>query len=199
MRSPQDSDETLLHAIVQRDVGALEALYDRHAQIMYNLIMRIVRDPSIADEVLQDTFWQAWQKANEFHGGGAVAAWLYRIARNKSLDHLRRQKVRPQVVLSSLLADEQTMVSTLTAPGPTVEQMAERTWKQHQVRIALGTIPVEQRVCLELAYFEGMTQREIAEHMTTPVGTVKTRMRMGLEKLERMLRSVGLGAEDIES
>src|SRR5262245_23589086 len=88
----QLADETLLDLIKQRDADAFTALYDRHAQTIYNVIIRIVREPAVAAEVHQDTFWQIWQKAGEFRGGGAAAAWLYRIARNKSLDQLRRQK-----------------------------------------------------------------------------------------------------------
>jgi RNA polymerase sigma-70 factor, ECF subfamily len=193
----QYTDETLLHLIARRDVDALAALYDRHAQTLYNMITRIVRDRAGADEILQDTFWQVWRKASGFQGDGAAAAWLYRIARNKSLDHLRRQKARPQPIATDW-EDEHSFVATQRAPDADVEQITERAWQRQHVRQALASIPPEQRRCLVLAYFEGMTQREIAEHTATPVGTVKTRMRMGLEKLERVLRAVGLRAEDIE-
>jgi RNA polymerase sigma-70 factor (ECF subfamily) len=193
----QHTDESLLRLIARRDADALAALYDRHAQTVYNMITRIVREPGTADEVLQDTFWQVWQKAGEFRGGGAAAAWLYRIARNKSLDQLRRLKARPQP-LSSDESGEQSVWSTLAATGAEVERITEHTWRRQQVREALTSLPADQRLCLELAYFEGMSQRQIAEHTATPVGTVKTRVRMGLEKLERILRAAGYQPEDIE-
>jgi RNA polymerase sigma-70 factor (ECF subfamily) len=183
--------------IARRDADALAALYDRHAQTVYNMIARIVQEPGTADEVLQDTFWQVWQKAGEFHGSGAVVAWLYRIARNRSLDQLRRRKARPQP-LSSDESGEQNIWSTLVAAGAEVERITEHAWRRQHVREALTSLPADQRQCLELAYFEGMSQRQIAEHTATPIGTVKTRVRMGLEKLERILRAAGYQPEDIE-
>lgn len=199
MHNPQDSDEILLRLIAERDVAALETLYDRHAQTIYNLILRIVREPTLAEEVLQDTFWQTWQKAAEFQASGAATAWLYRIARNKSLDMLRRQKARPQPISTTLTGDDAEGLATLATSAPSVESGVEQAWKRRLVRLALGTIPSEQRQCLELAYFEGLSQREIAAYMATPLGTVKTRMRIGLEKMERILRTAGLDAEDVES
>ncbi|HET9222008.1 MAG TPA: sigma-70 family RNA polymerase sigma factor, partial [Roseiflexaceae bacterium] len=116
MEYGQHTDETLLTMIARRDPDALAALYDRHAQTVYNLIARIVQEPGTADEVLQDTFWQVWQKAGEFHRSGTAAAWLYRIARNKSLDQLRRLNARPQPILSDAAGD-QSIWSTLAATG----------------------------------------------------------------------------------
>ena len=105
----QHSDEALLRLVAQRNSAALEVLYDRHAQTIYNLITRIVRDPAAADDLLQDTFWQVWQAGDQsqFRGEGAAVAWLFRVARNKSLDHLRRQKARPQRTDSSSPENEQ--------------------------------------------------------------------------------------------
>lgn len=123
---------------------------------------------------------------------------MYRIARNKSLDQLRRQKARPQAVVSIVIDDERG-TREFVANDANVEQITERAWRRQQLRRALTTIPSEQRVCLELAYFEGLTQREIASHVETSIGTVKTRMRLGLEKLERILRAAGLTAEDAAS
>ena len=194
MASEQLSDDLLLRRIAQRDASALESLYERHAQVVFNLIVRIVRDPATADEVLQDTFWQAWQKAGDFRADGAVAAWLYRIARNKSLDRLRRERARPQLATE---LPEETLAS-LASPQPSVEQEAARSWQRQYLQGALAAIPSEQRRCVELAYFEGMSQQQIANHLQTPVGTVKTRLRMAVEKLARMVRAAGLQAEDIE-
>ncbi len=193
------SDEALLQLIAQRDAAALEALYDRYAQTVYNLIMRMVQDPAIADELLQETFWQIWQACgqNQFRGEGVPAAWLFRIARNKSLDQLRRQKTRPQPLEIHSEEDEQEVWDQLTDPEAQVEQVTERAWDRQYLRQALAKIPAEQRLCLELAYFEGMSQRQIAEYTAMPLGTIKTRLRMGLEKLERILRLAGYQPEDV--
>lgn len=195
--APQYSDETLLQFIARRDVNALQTLYDRHAQTIYSLIKRIVREAPTADEVLQETFLQVWQKAGEFRSEGPAAAWVYRIARNKSLDQLRSQKSRPQLITSTL-TDEPYHQSAPATTGASVEHTTERALAGQHVRRALGDLPSEQRLCLELAYFEGLSQREIADQMGIPVGTVKTRVRLGIEKLERMLRLAGLEVEDVE-
>jgi RNA polymerase sigma-70 factor (ECF subfamily) len=192
----QLSDEALLQQVARRDATALEELYDRHAQVVYNLIMRIVRETAIADELLQETFWQVWRQADKFRGEGAAAAWIYRIARNKGLDQLRRQQVRPQPVDAPTEEAEAAVWAQLPAAEPEVEQAIEARQDHTSVRQALEQIPAEQRSCLELAYFEGMSQRQIAAHTNTPLGTVKTRLRMGLEKLERLLMTAGYRQKD---
>jgi RNA polymerase sigma-70 factor (ECF subfamily) len=187
------ADETLLRLVHRQDIQAYELLYDRHAQVVYNLITRIVRDTSVAEELLQEVFWQLWQKAGQYEGAGLMAAWLYRMARNKALDHLRHLRTRPQAA-----PDELEMVerSPRLASG-SAESEVEQSWRRQQVTQALESISSEQRLCLELAFFEGMSQREIAERTKTPLGTVKTRMRMGMEKLERILRAVGYIEGDV--
>lgn len=196
---PQLSDEALLQLIAERDAVALETLYDRHAQTIHNLISRIVRDPAIAAELLQETFWQVWQACGQgqFRAEGVAVAWLCRIARNKALDQLRRQKARPQPVTTESEEDEQLLWDQFATSEIAVEQATEQAWDRQYLRQALQKIPAEQRRCLELAYFEGMSQRQIAEYTGTPLGTIKTRLRMGLEKLEYLLRVAGYRAEDV--
>jgi RNA polymerase sigma-70 factor, ECF subfamily len=181
------SDEALLRLVHRKDVRAYEALYDRHAQVVYNLVMRIVRDPNAAEELLQEIFWQVWQKAEQYEGSGSVAAWLYRVARNRALDYLRHQRARPQTAPTEL----ETVERSPRYATSSAESEVEQSWRRQQVMQALESIPNEQRLCLELAYFEGLSQREIAEQTRTPLGTIKTRMRIGMEKLERILRAVG--------
>lgn len=181
------SDELLLQLISRKDLFAYETFYDRHTQTVYNLLMRIVRDPTIAEELLQETFWQVWQKAGQYGEKGAVAAWLHRIARNKALDQLRYEKARPRAAMGDLGTLEQSTTYAYESAEKAVEQQVQ----QQEISQALGNIPGEQRQCLELAYFEGMSQREIAEYTNTPLGTIKTRMRIGMEKLERLLRASG--------
>jgi RNA polymerase sigma-70 factor, ECF subfamily len=181
------TDEALLRLIRTKDIQAYERLYDRHAQVVYNLVMRIVRDSSAAEELLQEIFWQVWQKAEQYEGSGAVGAWLYRVARNRALDYLRHQRSRPQRAATEIEALERSP----RYYSSSAESEVEQSWRRQQVMQALESIPGEQRLCLELAYFEGMSQREIAERTQTPLGTIKTRMRIGMEKLERILRAVG--------
>jgi RNA polymerase sigma-70 factor (ECF subfamily) len=192
----QPSDEILLQRVAQQDTAALEILYDRHAATVFNLISRIVRDPAVADELLQETFWQLWKQADRFRQDGSAAAWIYRIARNKSLDQLRRQKVRPQPVQTANETEEEALWSQVPSDDIGVEPLAERRHADEHVHQALTEIPDEQRQCLELAYFEGMSQRQIAEHTATPLGTVKTRIKIGMEKLERILQARGYRSED---
>lgn len=182
----QQSDEALLQLVAQRNLAAYDLLYRRHAQVMYNLIVRIVRDTATAEDLLQDVFWQVWENANQYRGSGAALAWMMRVARNRALDQLRRQRVRPPTVSDD--AEEVEKVPAAVSTEETVEMQMRRA----QVQRALESIPEEQRLCLELAYFEGLSQREIAEQTNLAVGTIKSRIRIGLEKVERVLRGSGI-------
>ena len=192
----QATDEALLQRVAQQDVAAYELFYDRHTQVVYSLILRIVRQTARAEELLQETFWQVWRGADGYRGEGAAVAWLLRIARNRALDELRRQKARPQPdeATTDEIGRTEQMERAMAQSAPledTVELTVTRRWNQQQVQIALAEIPADQRICLELSYFEGYSQREIAEHLVLPIGTIKSRMRIGMEKLEYQLRSVG--------
>lgn len=197
MKYSHYSDEELLELIVGHDVKALEELYDRHSQTIYNLIMRIVKEPGVAQNLLQETFWQVWKKAGGFKGRGVAAAWLYRIARNKSLDQLRRRKARPQSVDKPIEEHFGLSQPNDNVNLTSVEIQVQQKLYREEVRQALNQIPTEQRLCLELAYFDGMSQSEIAKKTNTPLGTIKTRVRMGLKKLERLLRASGYKKQDI--
>ncbi len=192
----QATDEALLQRVAQQDVTAYEIFYDRHTRVVYSLILRIVRQTARAEELLQETFWQVWRGADSYRGEGAAMAWLLRIARNRALDELRRQKARPQSDETTVdeMARTEQMERAMAQAAPLedpVELTVTRRWNQQQVQIALAEIPADQRICLELSYFEGYSQREIAEHLALPIGTIKSRMRIGMEKLEYQLRSVG--------
>lgn len=195
MNLSKPSDEELLQLIAKRNADAFEALYDRHAQIIYNLLLRIIGEASTAEELVQECFWQVWQKASDYRGAGAGAAWIYRIARNRGLDRLRQRNARPQTVALEL--EEVSAGSTRYGQSPSVETAVEQSWEQQQVRQSLASIPEEQRVILELAYFEGMTQSEIADYLALPIGTIKSRIRLGVEKLERLLGATGLRRGDL--
>jgi RNA polymerase sigma-70 factor (ECF subfamily) len=210
------TDQSLIAQIARQELPAFDEFYRRHAQVTYNLILRIVRDQSLADDIAQETFWQVWKKAAAYKGDGQVVAWLYRIARNKSLDALRRQKARREAPEAHPLEAAWSSTRALpfadssAAPGgsaprgrgsdayaPPVEDLILTELERTQVQHALHAIPVEQRRCLELAYFEGMSQQQIAQHTQQPLGTVKTRIRMGLAKLEHILRGLGYQQEEL--
>lgn len=185
----QQSDERLLQLVAQQNLAAYDLLYRRHAQVVYNLIARIVRDPATAEDLLQEVFWQIWENAHQYRGSGAAMAWISRVARNRALDQLRRQRAQPQMAH----ADAQEVERI--ADRQTTEEVVELQMRRAQVERALASIPDDQRHCLELAYFEGMTQREIADQTNMAVGTIKSRIRIGLEKVERMLRGSGMRDE----
>ncbi len=195
--SSEPTDETLLARIARRDGRAFEIFYDRHASTVYGLLRRMVDNPAVADELLQETFWLVWERADQYARQGSPAAWLHRIARNKALDHLRRRKARPQAAEPPNDNDEESAdwEPFLVSPED-VEETAQRTWDRENLLVALADLPEEQRQCLELAYFEGLTHREIAERTGIPLGTVKTRLRLGLEKLARSLRAQGYPVEE---
>jgi RNA polymerase sigma-70 factor, ECF subfamily len=185
------SDEQLLQLIARRDADAFETLYDRHAQIVHSLILRIIGEPRAAEDLVQECFWQVWQKASDYRGNGAAAAaWIYRIARNHGIDRLRRRDARPKTV--TLEGEELPAIFGRNYQTPSVEATVEQSLQLQQVRQSLTLLPEEQRVILELAYFEGMTQSEIAEYLSLPIGTIKSRVRLGVEKLERLLVAQGL-------
>lgn len=183
------SDEELLKRISRQDLQAYETLYDRHASPIFGLIMRMIKDRQLAEDLLQETFWQIWQSAYQFQGNGVAAAWLFRIARNRCLDELRRQRARPGAAMDDLT--EILEQRTLREQDVTAESEPEVMLSRKRIQEALDDIPPDQRICLEWAYFDGYTQREIAEIINVPLGTVKSRMRIGLEKLERLLRGAG--------
>lgn len=181
------SDAMLLRLVHRKDLRAYERLYDRHAQVVFNLVVRIVGDASAAEELLQEVFWLVWQKAEQYDGSGAVGSWLCRIARNRALDHLRYVRAHPQLGQS----EANLMEHSPRFYASSAESEVEQSWRRQQVMQALENIPDEQRLCLELAYFEGLSQPEVAQQTKTPLATVKTRLRIGMEKLVRQLRAVG--------
>jgi RNA polymerase sigma-70 factor (ECF subfamily) len=179
------SDEALLARICERDEQALAQLYTRYADVVYSLAFRIVRQAEVAEEVTQETFLRVWRGAHTFQGNpSGFRSWLFRIARNLALDQLRRQAARPRTI---------TITPEPTGDQPPLDRYADETCDvaaqatarclRDQVRRALLTLPPEQRHVLELAYFGGLTHCEIARETGEPLGTIKTRLRLGLRKL----------------
>jgi RNA polymerase sigma-70 factor (ECF subfamily) len=170
------------------DQRAIATLYDRYGSALYALAYRIVGQRADAEEVIVEAFTQVWRDANKFDAGrGSVAAWLTTIARSRALDFMRARTRRDKATESA--AQDQTdasptMGSWQNDPGDSVEQ----TERRHHVRLALEMLSPSQRQAIELAYFDGLSQSEIAERLGEPLGTVKTRIRLGLHKLRDALR-----------
>jgi RNA polymerase sigma-70 factor (ECF subfamily) len=176
----QTSDSELLHAVARGDEAALASLYDRYRLILFGLILRILHSRPEAEDVLQDVFIQVWKNAANFDDArGRPFTWLVTLARSRSIDRLRSLSSRQRV------ADE-----AVQAVPESVSDAAADAFKSEQrevVRAALGELPADQREALVLAYFEGLTQSEIAAKLKAPLGTVKTRMRSGMIKLRELL------------
>jgi RNA polymerase sigma-70 factor (ECF subfamily) len=181
----QAEDQRALRRVVDRDSGGLGTLYDRHGRAVFSLALRILGDESDAEEVTQDVFAQAWRRAGQYdESRGTVAAWLLVIARTRAIDRFRARRVRPE---GRVQDDGGLTLQQLPATDPDVASEMMAAERGLRVRRALEALPFLQRVAIELAYFEGLSQREIAERLEQPLGTVKTRMRLGLLKLRDAL------------
>jgi RNA polymerase sigma-70 factor (ECF subfamily) len=171
-------DGRVLEAIRRGDARALEELYRRHSPRLYALLLRMLRETADAEETLQETFIDAWRRATEYAvSRGSVEAWLITIARSRAIDRMRNRGARLRLVKQS----EQLAPSEASAPEP------PDVHAQTRLRRAMGTLPPEQRRALELAYWDGMSQSEISRETGDPLGTVKTRVRLGLQRLAELL------------
>ena len=176
--SPPAEDGTVLDSVRRGDARALEELYRRHSSRLYALLLRMLRETADAEEVLQETFVDAWKRAREYAASrGSVEAWLITIARSRAIDRLRNRGARLRLVKQT----EQLALAEPAQPGPADVQA------QTRLRRALGTLPPEQRRAIELAYWDGLSQSEISRETGDPLGTVKTRVRLGLQRLAELL------------
>jgi RNA polymerase sigma-70 factor (ECF subfamily) len=172
------------------DGGALAALYDRHARAVYSIALRIVGDERDAEDVVQDVFTQVWRQANRYdRTRGTVVGWLLTIARTRALDRLRARLARPDTGATS--PEDSGSEPATPALDPVDAITAASNAKR--VKQALGELPLLQRLAIELAYFEGLTQSQIADRLEEPLGTVKTRIRQGLLKLRDLLSQTTAG------
>jgi len=178
--SAQVSDVDLLHAVARGDEVALARLYDGYRLTLFGLLMRILNSRQEAEDVLQDVFLQVWNRAADFdEARGRPFTWLVTLARSRAIDRLRALGSRERVV--------QNAAREIVEESSDATEDAIRAEESQVVRHALNELPQEQRHALELAYFEGLTQSEIASRLQTPLGTVKTRMRSGMTRLRDLL------------
>ena len=184
-------DAALVRAMAAGDDRALGALYDRWQGIVHGVVARILRQPNDIEDVVEETFWQAWRQASRFYPArGAVQTWLLTIARSRALDRARALRRRRETPIEG--DDGEVVVQQVAPDDPGLD--TEAAERRRIVTAALAQLPPEQREALELGYYGGLSQSEIAERTGQPLGTVKTRMRLAMQKLRsqlQILRSEG--------
>ncbi|MEO8274626.1 MAG: sigma-70 family RNA polymerase sigma factor [Thermoanaerobaculia bacterium] len=177
-------DLALVKRVVDRRQEALAELYDRYSPLLLAVARRIVGNPSDAEEVLQETFFQAWNQAERYDSGrSSVSTWLVLIARSRALDRLRQRQSRERTAIA---AEAEPKAPDASARFDETVLTQER---RKRVQKSMADLPSEQREVLSLAFFEGLSQTEIAERTGTPLGTVKTRALLAMKKLRRDLRA----------
>jgi RNA polymerase sigma-70 factor (ECF subfamily) len=187
-----DDEAGLVASVANGDANALEQLYERHSRGVYSLALRLLTDGPAAEEVVQETFLKLWRQPTAYQPSrGRLMPWLLGVAHHHAVDLLRRRQLEQRHRVASLphingdvltdLLDSLGVTSTEGDP----QSRPDGFEQQMTVAQALGTLPIEQRLPVELAYYKGMTQLEIATLLGLPLGTVKTRMRLGLQQLRK--------------
>jgi RNA polymerase sigma-70 factor (ECF subfamily) len=178
------ADADLVARLQRRDPQALAELYDRYGRIAYSLILRVVRDAGIAEDLLQETFLRVWNRAHAFVAEkGAIGPWLLAVARNRAIDYLRSAGGRERNALELEENEHPALFADL-------ESEILLSDKARRVKAAMQKLPANHRQVIELAYFEGLSQTEMAERMGQPLGTVKTWVRAALKHLRDDLGAV---------
>jgi RNA polymerase sigma-70 factor, ECF subfamily len=184
----EDSDQQVLGRVAQGELAGLEELYDRYRALAYGVALRVTGDPTIAEDCVQEAFIGAWRNAGRYDSARAsVKTWLLSIVHHRAVDSLRRR--RPTVEL-----DDAQVAGAASLVLPDVWPEVSARLDGQQVRQALETLPSAQREAIELAYFGGLTQQEIGERTGAPLGTVKSRTRLGLVGLRRALQGGSEGS-----
>jgi RNA polymerase sigma-70 factor (ECF subfamily) len=181
------NDEQLMARVCKGDTAAYEVLYDRYSPVVMGFALKITGDYALAEEIVQETFWRVWQKAESFEvRRGAFTGWFFSIARNLSIDLLRRRRMQ-----APSSDDTEQRIEQAVDPQADVAEIAWSGVRHQQVRSAIETLPPEQRRVIEMAFFRGMTRQEIAQAIGEPLGTVHTRARLALQKLHEALQTQG--------
>jgi RNA polymerase sigma-70 factor (ECF subfamily) len=181
-----DSDDSLLDAIRRRDEGAIAALYDRYGRLAFGLAYRVVGERNAAEDVVQEAFLSIWRRAASFETArGSVRTWVLSIVHHRAIDRLRGTAGRTR---QDAPIEDFERILAIDDPWREVSQVIQRETLQK----AIATLPDAQRQAVEMAYFDGFTQQEIATRMDVPVGTVKGRLRLAMQRLRALLA----GTED---
>ncbi|WP_342563576.1 sigma-70 family RNA polymerase sigma factor [Paenibacillus sp. FSL R7-0345] len=176
-------DVQLMKSIRQKDPDALEILYDRYEQMVYSFAYRIVKDSMAAEEVMQELFMRIWKNAEQYDSTkGKLSTWMFTVTRNIALDQLRKNNTRPPQ--QSADAEE---VQQLRDTGVMTEEMVEMLMAGELVREALLELSRDQQQVVDLIYYQGLTQQEVAYHVAVPLGTVKSRVRLAMKQLQKRL------------
>jgi RNA polymerase sigma-70 factor (ECF subfamily) len=174
-------DQQLIDYLALRDVGAFETLYDRHGTLIYSMAKRVVGDEHVAEDITQEVFLRVWRQPERYVAEkGGFVTWLLSVTRNRAVDLLRTRQRRRRLEATSLEQQERELPCD-GVPDPALS--AELADQRRTVLAALATLSQEQRQVIDLAYFGGLTQREVAHRLGQPLGTVKTRIRLGMQKL----------------
>ena len=178
------SDAALALRLLHKDVRAFEQLYTRHSRVVYSLVLRILRHGSTTEEVVQDVFLQVWRNSSQYDANrGPFMPWLLTLARNRALDHLRLKSERQR------RREEQSEVQPQVAVSLEFEKFLDEKRRAERVRASMASLPPPQKKAIELAYFEGLSHSEIAETLKEPLGTVKSWIRNGLQRLKQQLQA----------
>jgi RNA polymerase sigma-70 factor, ECF subfamily len=177
----QTTDSALVERMKAGDESALSTLYDRYSAMLFGVLMRILKEREAAEEVLQDVFLQLWRNAAQFDANrGSLPAFLMVVCRNRAISRLRGRRDR------EVTEEKEGDYANTFASAQNIEDDAARAELARTLKTALATLPAEQRQAVELAYFEGMTQSEIAARTGAPLGTVKTRVRTAMQSLRQL-------------
>lgn len=183
---PASDDDALLKAVARRDEAAFAELYDRLSRPVFSLIVRIVRSHAEAEEILQEAFWQVWERAPDYRAElGSAFCWIVTVARRKAIDRLRANSRHLQRI-----EDAQGARNEDDFAAPVALDALAAGERSAAVRTALARLNADERRAIALAFFDGLTHEEIATALATPVGTIKARIRRGMAKLKPTLARV---------
>jgi RNA polymerase sigma-70 factor (ECF subfamily) len=185
-------DLRLMEGVKRGDSESLARLYDRHVSVVFALCVRVLRDSTEAEDTVQDVFWEIWRRADRYEPArGAPRAYLMNLARSRALDRVRRKRRREDLARRAELELGMVSGSGESPAEPVSFQSALEAQQRSSVCRALDLLPTAQRRAVMLSFFDGMTHREIAAALDTPIGTIKTRIRQGLLRLRDHLLAAG--------
>ncbi len=190
MHQDDVTDEKLMSSVVRGDDKALELLYDRYAAQVRGLALRIMRERTTAEEIVQETFWRVWSRSKSFDARqGSFKNWMFTIAHRLAIDTIRRHKAQPQVELN------EAKFGHIYNPEPHDDEVNEAVWHSERrdlLQTAMTQLPDKQAEIIHLSYYQGLTRQEISEKINTPLGTVHSRARLAMDKLRDALNKAGV-------